>query len=266
MQSEAYKLTGAAVVASAMGFMLRWLQNINILDEETGLAEKAPISTVMVLYIVIAALALVGYIIYLKKYDAPGEGDTAMASHTPVYTPALYVIAAMLAVSGVIQVLQAGDSLWPGMYRIGGLGTVIGAVGLAMLVAGGRNKENAPRVRRIGISLMLVFGAIWLISAYKDAATDPVLWRFAPEILAICAALMAFYYMAGYYFDSPHPMYTLFFCEMGAFLCVMSAIDDMSLAEALRFAAVALLLFLWGFVMLENLQKRETPLKLDEEA
>ncbi len=265
MQSEAYKLTGAAAVASAAGFMLRWLQNINILDEETGLADKSPISTIVVLYIIIAVVALVGYAIHLRQYNAPKESKTALATHTPIYEAALYAIAALMAFSGVMQMLQAGENLWPGMYRIGGLGTILGAVGLLFLAVGSKDKEKAQRNRRIGAGLLILFGAIWLISAYKDAATDPVLWRYAPEILAICTVLMAFYYMAGYYFDTPHPMYTLFFCELGAFLSVMSAIDDMPMAEALRYVAVALLLFLWGFLITENLQKPETPLKLDEE-
>ncbi|MCD7846246.1 MAG: hypothetical protein LUG57_10450 [Oscillospiraceae bacterium] len=258
MQSEAYRLTGAAAVVSAMGFMLRWLQNINILDEETGLADKGPVSTVVVLYIAAAVLALVGCLIQLRRCKAPLEGEAALAAHTPVYTWALYAIAALLALSGVMQVFQAGDSLWPGMYRIGGLGTILGAVGLLMLASGGGSKEKAQWSRRIGSGLLILFGAIWLISAYREAATDPVLWRFAPEILAICAVLMAFYYMAGYYFDSPRPMYTLFFCELGAFLSVMPAIDDMPMGEALRFGAVALLLFVWGFVLTANLQKPDT--------
>ncbi|MCD7750083.1 MAG: hypothetical protein LUH42_08550, partial [Oscillospiraceae bacterium] len=209
-------------------------------------------------------VALAGYAIYLRRGSTPAE-EGIPAARSPLYTAALYAIAALLALSGVIQIFHVGDSLWPGMYRLGGAATVVGAVGLLLLAGGNRDGEKGQWRCRVGAVLMILFGGIWLISAYKDAATDPVLWRFAPEILAISAVLMAFYYMAGYYFDSPRPVYTLFFCELGAFLGVMSAIDDMPMAEALRFAAVALLLFLWGFVIAGNFPKKETPLQSDEE-
>ena len=57
MQSEAYKLTGFVAVASAVGFLLRWLQGMQILDAETGLAESGrPISFIVAGLIALMAL------------------------------------------------------------------------------------------------------------------------------------------------------------------------------------------------------------------
>ena len=57
MQSEAYKLTGFTAVVSAAGFLLRWLQDMQILDTETGLAEPGrPMSYIVAGLILLMAL------------------------------------------------------------------------------------------------------------------------------------------------------------------------------------------------------------------
>ena len=104
--------------------------------------------------------------------------------------------------------------------------------------------------------MMIIFACFWLITSYRDAATDPVTWRFAVEILAGCVMLLAIYHTTGYFFGVPHPKWTLFFCHFGAFLCIMSAIDDHTMAQNLTYAAVAMLLIIWGFVVTENLKTK----------
>ncbi len=109
-------------------------------------------------------------------------------------------------------------------------------------------------MRRVGSALIVLFGGLWLITTYKIAATDPVIWRYAVEILAICAALMAFYYAAGYQFGEPSPRMTVFFCYFGAFLCVMAAVDEHSFADSILYAGSAILLFVWGYTLTFNLR------------
>lgn len=265
MQNEAYKLTGFTAVISALGFLLRWLQNMNIIDGETGLAVRgAPISAVLVGLIVIVALVLIGYTIYLRRYDASGEPEEALSGHSFLFTVFGVAVVLLLAISGGMQLLQAGSMLWPVAHRICGIGTLIGALGMLILVTGVSQPEKAG-ARRVASVLLVLFGALWLITVYKDAAADPVIWRFAIEVLAVCSALIAFFYLAGYHFGEPKPMVSIFFCYFAGFLCVMSAIDEHTLAESICYAATALMLFMWGFVLVSNLKKFDRPLKLDEE-
>ena len=265
MQNEAYKLTGFMAVVSALGFLLRWLQNMNIIEKDTGLAvQGAPISALVVALILIVVAVLIGYTVYLRRYDVSVVPEEALAGHNFLFTAFGVVVALMLAGAGVMQLLQAGSMTWPVAHRICGIGALVGALGTLLLVTGVDQPEKAG-VRRVAASLVVLYGALWLITVYKDAAADPVLWNFAIEVLAVCSALIAFYYLAGYQFGDPKPMITIFFCYFGAFLCVMSAIDEHTLADSVCYAGSALMLFMWGSVLVSNLRKAGGPLKLDDE-
>ena len=255
MQSEAYKLTGFTAVASALGFLLRWLQNMQILEAETGLAVRGkPISFIVAAVIVIMAAALIAVTFVLRRCSAPAEPEKALAGKTFLFKAICIIPTILMAVSGLAILFSGG---WPErqviVWRLCGITAIAAAVGLILVTEHLANEERAG-TRRLGIGLMVLFAAMWLIAEYKSAASDPVVWRFAVEILAICAALMAFYYVAGYFFGEPSPRNTVFFCYMGGFLCIMSAVDEHTLAESILFCAVALILLTWGYVIVSNMR------------
>ena len=259
MQSEAYKLTGFTAVASALGFLLRWLQDMQILDPDTGLAVSGrPISYIVAAVIVLMAAGLFAAASYiLKRCDAPTEPERALTGKTFLYTAICVVPALLMAVSGLMMLFS---SAWPerqaAVWRICGVMAVAAALGVT-LVTVNLAKPEREASRRVGMGILILFGAMWLIAEYKTAASDPVVWRFAVEVLAICAALMAFYYVAGYFFGEVGSRGAVFFCYLGAFLCVMSAVDEHSLGESLCYGACALLLFAWGFVLTSNMRLTE---------
>ena len=261
MQTEAYRITGFAAVVSALGFLLRWLQDLRILDPETGLAAKgAPISVLVTLLIVFMAAALGGIAIYLGRCSAPTAPEAALATHSFLHKVVNLAPAFLLAIGGAAQLLQANAANWPEsqvvIRRILGLVTLAGAYG-DLLIANGVQSKDKALSRRIGAGLMLLFAGLWLIAAYKSAASDPVIWRFAVEMLAICAVLMAIYHLAGYFFEEPTPRRTIFYCYLGAFLCIMAAVDEHPLCESICYAAAALQLLAWGYTLTVNLRRPE---------
>ena len=72
---------------------------------------------------------------------------------------------------------------------------------------------------------------------------------------------LAFYYMAGYFYGQPNPGMSVTFCNLGAFLCIVSAIDDHPMAENLCFAATALILLTWSYLIVANLKPKNLPLE-----
>ena len=173
MQSEAYKLSGVTIVVSAAGFLLRWLQDMRIQNAQTGLPVRAPISFCVVGIILLAAALLAVLIQRLKQFDAPVQPEQALAGHTALYGVIGLLPAALLAVSGIYRAILPGDVLWPTMHRVCGVATLLGAVGaghLALNVA----KPEQDTSRRRGAVLMLLFAVIWLITGYRDAATNPI--------------------------------------------------------------------------------------------
>lgn len=255
MRSEAYKISGFTLVISALGFMLRWLQDMRIMDEETGLAVNAPISWAVLLVMALTAAALAFLVFRLRQFDALTAPAEALAGSTPFYRAVAMLPAVLLALAGVFEAVHPGNVLWPTLHRLCGAAMVIGAFGAGVVTANETRSDGGDNCRR-GSVMLIFFACFWLITGYRDAATDPVVWRFAVRIVAQCVVLLAYHYRAGYFFEVPHPWMTLFTCNLGAFLCVMSAIDEVGIAQSLAYAAVAAQLMIWGFVLVENLKTK----------
>ncbi|MEA4895774.1 MAG: hypothetical protein VB064_11000, partial [Oscillospiraceae bacterium] len=72
-----------------------------------------------------------------------------------------------------------------------------------------------------------------LIASYKYSASDPVIWHFAPRLLTISSTVLAFYYIAGFVFNKPRPLASLYFSLLGTFLCLTVLADSYPLGEQL---------------------------------
>lgn len=264
MRSEAYKLTGFTAVISALGFMLRWLQNMRIIDPETGLAVRGAGISGLVITLVVLVVAALGFAAFyvLRGGVEPQTSDRALTGRTIVHTIVNLIPAGLLAISGLVQFFQADEFTWTrselGIRRILAVITIAAAYAVYLVVDGARKPEKV-KSGRAGASFLLIFGAVWLIAVYKSAASDPVIWRFAVEVLGICATLMAFFYVAGYFFDVPNAKVSIFFCETSAFLCIMTCIDEHTLGEALCLGAMAFLMLIWGFTLTNNLFREPEP-------
>ncbi len=257
MRSEAFKLTSVTVVISAVGFLLRWLQDMRIANEETGLAANAPISWLVALVILATAVVLAGYVLfYLRQFDAPTEPEKALAAQSPFFGIISLIPAVLLAAAGAMVLIDPGEDLmWPGLHRLCGGAAILGAFGAAVIAVNGPKEDRTAQARKGTLAYML-FAVIWLITGYRDAATDPQVWRFVVEIFAQCAVLLAVYYYAGYFFHSAHPWGALFTCCMAVLLCIMSAIDDNGIGMTLMYAAAAAQMLLWTFNITENLKTK----------
>ena len=254
MQSEAYKISGFALVAGAVGFLLRWLQDIRIMNEETGLAENAPISWLVAGLMAMSAVVLAVYVLRLARYDMPEEPSEALVGKTGFYGVIAMVPAVLLALAAAYQMLRP-HGLWPLMERICGGAKLLGAFGLITIANAASNPRQKAAGRR-GTYLLMLFALVWLITAYRQAAAEPIVWRYIVEILAQCVVTLAFFHTMGYFFDVPHTKWALFLCHMGAVLCIMCAIDDNGIAQSLSYGAMAAQLLIWGFVITENLKTR----------
>ena len=261
MQSKAYRLTGFAAVASAVGFLLRWLQGIQIIDEETGLARRgAGISAVVMVFIVLVAGALAFAAYRFGKYGTPEKPESALETKNFLHRAVNIVPSVLLGICGLVQLLQADAAHWGEgqilLRRILGVLTLCAAYG-SFLISAGVQRKDRRRSCQIGAVLLILFGGVWLIAIYKSVASNPVIWSFAVEVLAVCAALLAYYHLAGYFFEEPTPRRSIFYCFLGAFLCVMAAVDEHTLGESVCFASVALHLLALGYTLTVNLGRQE---------
>lgn len=254
MQTEGYKITGFSAVMGALAFMLRWIQTLNIYEEETGLPNRgAPVNLWLIALLVLTLGALAVWVLRLRRYE-PMDDYSALVGPGLAWPIFGIIAGAMLAVAGLIMLAAGGHYAAPVLRRIlGALEAVAGISAVLMAIHGG--KPMQVRTRQVASVLLVLFGCMYMVVVYKENAANPVVWNFAPEILALCVATLALYYLAGYQFGSIKPYTSIFFCFAGVFFCLMCVVDQGLSADALSYISLALLLGLWGYAQTANLER-----------
>lgn len=254
MQSEAYKITGFSAVMGALGFMVRWIQTMNIYEEETGLPNRfAPVNLWLIGLIVLTLVVLTVWVVGFRKYEAVRDYSALVGPG--VAWPIFGIIGgAVLAVSGLFLLVTAGHYAAPVLRRILAVLEALAGVAAALMALHGGKPQQA-KTRQIASVLLVLFGCMYMVVVYKENAANPVVWNFAPEILALCAATLALYFLAGYQYGEIKPYTSMFFCYAGVFFCLMCVVDQGVSADALSYIALALLLGLWGYAQTANIKR-----------
>lgn len=215
------------------GAFLRWLQNQNIFEPDTGLAiPHSPLSYAIILFVLLFALLLYLWIHRLKTVDFPTKYPDIYSKSFPFATIVAELIGAVMAIGGVLTLVRAVKTSGTVFDLILGIFTFLCAAGLTTLMvsAGKPAKKNSGYWGAISIVFYLCF---WLIAAYKFSAADPVIWHFAPRLLAISATVLAFYFIAGFVFNKPRPLASLYFGLLSTFLCIITLADAYPIGEQL---------------------------------
>ena len=196
---------GITLIAAALR---RW-QLRSAFEEYTGLAiPGAQASVVLTCILVIAGagfaiLSLVG-----RSLPEQTRWDRVfLLTGGPVY-PVLEIAAAFFAIAAVPALFMVGvgqfqiyqDAVTAGYQppTDNGLLTLATAAGAFLAALGllqtGRDSLHPGRRGRGGFSIVLpgVAGCIWLMESFRSHAANPVLWDYAPQLLASVLG-MAFY-------------------------------------------------------------------------
>ena len=140
----------------------------------------------------------------------------------------------------------------------GWLPAAAGFMGLA-----GASGRSSPRGSALEAGLCLAgalpvaFCCFWLVVSYRQDAATGVVWSYAPEIVALAASLLAFYYVAGHAYGRPRPFAAIFFCEFGAFSCFVTLPDSRLIALQVMFFALAVMQLYIGLQLTANLRPAE---------
>lgn len=233
MRKKSLILCGFTVIMGIFGAFLRWLQNVNIFEADTGLAIlHSPWSYAVILF---AALFAILLFLWLRRYKDIGfapKYPEVYSGPVPFITVAAYVIGAVIAVGGVITVARAVSTSKTVFDLILGLFSLVCAAGMTTFILSvGRPEKKKNGV--FGATVTVFFLCFWLIASYKYSAADPVIWHFAPRLLSISATILAFYFIAGFVFNKPKPLASLYFSLLGAFLCLAVLADTYPLGEQL---------------------------------
>lgn len=257
MRKNAWVICCCTAVLSAFGIFFRWLQDQACFEAETGLAVHGSIwPYVVALMIVIAAavLAVVCFRIKNQPHTSfPDSLPAAFAASKRARAVGGVLLGAMLALGGLWLLLSSGALSEPGLQRVlAVLAVVTGVVFARQMLAPGERENDAGAL--VCASMPMVLLVFWLIVSYKVNIINPTISAYAVEILALCAALIAFYELAGFAYGRPKAVKSIFWSQFAAFLCITALPDDRAGAQQLMLVAIAGMLLFQSYLTASNIR------------
>lgn len=244
MQKKAWVHSMTPFALGAVCVLLRWLQNMMVFEEETGLATpNHTLSTLLALVLFASAVALWILNRSLRLVSAPSEADKALKDIPKPLTLAI-VAAGVMVAGGSVLYYFTGVGMAAKMTALLGLFSITGLIFF-------------PFLHRWGgfggfLSLLPVtFFSVWFVVAYRDYARDPELWHYAPLMLSIAASLYGVFRLSAYFHFSAQPRKATYACAL-ATMMNMSVLMDTAVGAgrlilggwALGFTAITGLLIL----------------------
>ena len=245
MQKEAWKYSMIAILLSALGILIRWLQCQIIFDPETGLpTPHAVISAVVVVLLILIPAVLWFASGRLPKNASPEEPEEALAEPNREVGLLLAVFGCIALLGAILLFFTAGSTF----LRITALLGILAAPAMALLL-------HLPRWGGFGAFLSVtpvVFFCVWLVCLYKENAVDPVVWAYGVQVLAIAACLLAGFRLCGYLFYRQNARKAVFACALAMAYCLTVLMDDTSTAARILFAGWGVGYGVMSWVLVRN--------------
>lgn len=253
MRKHALTICCCTGVLAAFGAFFRWVQNQVSFEEKTGLAVSGSAWPYLVAaWIVVAAVVLGVQCLRLKNQQRMHQPETfaeAFGGASRISGVLAWVFGVLMALGGVILLvtLPAAELQRP-LLRVLAVVAIAVGVSFPMQLRGAAERETTAATAAAA-ALPIVLFAFWLIVSYKINITNPTISAYAVEILALCAATIGFYQIAGFAFGRPKAVRSVFWCQFAAFLCLMTLSDSRYAGAQCMFAAAAGMLLLQSWLV-----------------
>ena len=258
MRKKALTICCCTGVLAAFGAFFRWLQNQVSFEKDTGLAVPGSAWPYLVAaWIAVAAVVLGVQCLRLKNQQRMHQPETfaeVFGAPSRIAWIAACVFGGVMVLGGVILLVSVPvQELQRPLLRFLAVAAIAVGVTFPMQLRGAAAQEPSTGTVVIAALPILLF-AFWLIVSYKVNIINPTMSAYAVEILALCAALIAFYQLAGFAYGRPKAIKSIFWSQFAAFLCITALPDDRAGGQQLMLAAVAGILVFQSYLTASNIR------------
>ncbi len=256
MRKTALTFTVTTLVLGVFGAFFRWLQLMNAFDKETGFPiPGAGITPVLIVYCVLALAAFcVLTLLWLGGYDRAKTAETALRCGTVAPLIISWALCAAFAAAACVILFTAGTSQTPLLQRLFGAFGILAAISIPFLFS--KNGGSGGPMGRSAAAVLTVFYCFWAIFEYKSISSDPIIWHYAFEVLAIAVSTMSVYYVTTYFYGVGKLPRTLIALQFGVFLNVTVIFEQRSTPLNVMVGVSAALQLMLEFLLIENLWEK----------
>lgn len=247
--------------AGAFGVFFRWLQDQMAFTEE-GLADASAFNVIVPAFIIIAALYFSHYVDRMRnsRYFLREDFCLALKNEGKLYTVARWAAGAIMIAGGAVLLMTCEVEKQAALMRVVALLAIASGISYPIhLGAANYDEVDRPRLLCLLSILPVIMYAAWLLLSYKQNDINSVVWAYAVEIVAIIAAMLAFFRVAGFAFGNPQPFRCMFACMFGTSMCIMAMADERNFGLQMILAASAVMLLLTNWIMISNLERKAAP-------
>ena len=259
LQKKALEISCYVAGAGAFGVFARWLQ-VMLAFDDAGLSEKS------VFNLLVPALIIAAAIVFKKLSDrlsedrlyVPKEFCEALFNPGTLFTVLRWVCGGLMFIGAVLLMIQSETDKNVTFLRVlAAVGIFAGlSIPLFLDEANYEDIEHPALLRLYSIVPVLLF-AVWLVVSYKQNSLNSVAWRYALEIVALIASLLAFFRIAGFAFLVVNGRRCMFAVRLAAMLCIMSLADERYMGMQLMLLASAGTFLLVNWLLVVNLKKKK---------
>ena len=248
--------------AGAFGLFFRWLQ-LQLAFDENGLVGGSMWNIVVPLSILVAAWLFSRFVRSHRDEGRSLSGNfyAALKNEGKLFPFLRWAIGGLMCLGALLLLVKSETDKYVGILRIMALLGVLAGLSFPLLLsAANKSKEETkPGLLCLYSFMPILFFAWWLVFCYRANAINSVVWSFLIEILTVCVMMIAFFRLAGFAFEQPKPERAMTLAMLGAYLGFMSLADGRYLGMQVMLFAATLMLVLYTWIMVANLQQGEAP-------
>lgn len=266
--SRSLEISCYVIGAGAFGVFFRWMQ-LQLAYNDKGLPDRSAWNVLVPLLIVVSAFVFLRFISKVQKKERlalPESFFDALRNEGKLYSfcrTAIGII--MIAGSLLLFATCETDQNSVFLKILAGLG-VLSGLSFPMLLTTANKPHAAGKSTPTLFSILpiLLYG-MWLLTCYKQNSINPVTWDYAVEIVTVISSLLAFFYVAGFAYGVPNWKKSMFWCMLGAMLCIMTISDTRFLGQQIMLIASALMMVMLNWIMVANLRSADMADTVEEE-